>query len=116
VFRVAAAKWGGVITAGLATFTNPPPGNSPCGVPWPSVVDDLFICARYSTLDGNIIGFAGPIFPNRAESESGLPALGQMEFDRAKIALFGSNFEATIVCVYAPCAFPRQNKTYLRYT
>lgn len=53
----------------------------------PPRVDDLFICATYSKIDGSIrgrdiLGFAAPLIV-----QNGLPAYGIMEFDGADIVL-----------------------------
>jgi len=55
--------------------------------PLPQRVDDLFICAAYSKIDGairgrDILGFAAPLI-----IQNGFPAYGIMQFDGADIAL-----------------------------
>ena len=83
VFDVAAAKWGQIITGDLPDFSGTLGGASECG-PWPSYVDDVFICGKYKFIDGagRILGSAGP---RAYRPSSGLPITGNMFFDSADI-------------------------------
>jgi hypothetical protein len=55
-----------------------------------SVVDDIYMCARYTPIDGvgNVLGQAGPIY---VRSSTGLPVTGKMEFDSADVDKLKSN-------------------------
>ena len=77
-FQAAAKKWSTVITGDLPDLVGKLPGRSSCG-PWPTRVDDLYICAQYQPIDGpgGILGFAGP----RHYRSTGTPITGEMIFD-----------------------------------
>jgi Leishmanolysin len=80
VFASAAAKWQSVVTGDLTSFDtrNLPPRDDGCQ--WPSIIDDLFVCAGYQAIDGpsNVLGFAGPEY---IRNSNGLPFSGVMTFD-----------------------------------
>jgi hypothetical protein len=84
VFRKAAARWEGIITKGLTNFSSgrfPPVVD---GCQYPDVIDDLFICASYNTIDGvgGILGRAGPV---RVRTSDGLPIVGSMLFETVDV-------------------------------
>jgi hypothetical protein len=84
VFRNAAARWEGIITEGLANISTarfPPVAD---GCRYPDVIDDLFICASYNTIDGlgGILGQAGPV---RVRTSNGLPIVGTMLFETVDV-------------------------------
>jgi hypothetical protein len=80
VFASAAAKWQSVVTGDLTSFDTRslPPRDDGCQ--WPSIIDDLFVCAEYQAIDGpsNVLGFAGPEY---IRNSNGLPFSGVMTFD-----------------------------------
>jgi hypothetical protein len=62
VFSNAAAKWQRVITSDLSDFNTNTFAARTDSCTWPTVIDDLFICAEYQPYDGpyNVLCFAGP--------------------------------------------------------
>ena len=90
-FRATAQRWSEIIPEGLPTVTGIS-GTGKCG-PYPTVVDDLYICATYEKLDPGIVGLAGPIL---FRQDSGLPYIGQMTFDIDFVA-GNDDFSATLV-------------------
>jgi hypothetical protein len=82
IFSAAADRWmtvivgdlpGTVSTAGFRTISN---------CIYPATIDDLYICARYTSIDGTsgVLGSAGPEYTRNSD---GLPVVGSMEFDTA---------------------------------
>jgi hypothetical protein len=82
-FRNAVATWGKVITGDLPDFDYNFKSNSSCG-PWPSHVDDVYICGKYASIDGpgGVLGSAGP---RHYRPSLGLPITGEMKFDSADV-------------------------------
>lgn len=81
-FEQARNRWQGIITSDLVdigtTYLDYRPSSSSC-IP-PDVIDDLYICAMYSKIDGRgtILGSAGPTEIRLIDS---LPIIGEMKFD-----------------------------------
>jgi hypothetical protein len=100
IFASAAAKWQSVITGDLSSYDtrNLPPRDDGCR--WPSIIDDLFICAEYQAIDGpyNVLGYAGPEYIRNA---NGLPFSGSMVFDLDDLTRLrgngGGKFLSTII-------------------
>jgi hypothetical protein len=90
VFMSAAAKWESVIAGDLSSYDTRNWQARDDGCQWPSIIDDLFICAEYQTIDGpsNVLGYAGPEYIRNA---NGLPFSGSMVFDLDDIARLQSN-------------------------
>jgi hypothetical protein len=90
VFTSAAARWESVITGDLSSYNTSrfPPRDDGCQ--WPSIIDDLFICAEYQSIDGpsNVLGYAGPEY---IRSANGLPFSGSMVFDLDDVARLQGN-------------------------
>jgi Leishmanolysin len=83
-FSQAKSRWESVITGDLMDTTNLGLIDMGGGCAYPSKIDDLYICASYTAIDGdkNIVGLAGPHY-NRASDLT--PFVGKMEFDLADI-------------------------------
>jgi hypothetical protein len=85
-FAQARDRWQQVITSDLVDIglsgLDYRPSSRNCTPP--SVIDDLYICALYTTIDGRgtILGSAGPIKIRLIDS---LPIIGEMKFDYADI-------------------------------
>jgi hypothetical protein len=100
VFSDAAAKWQRVITSDLSDFNTNIFAARTDSCTWPTVIDDLFICAEYQPYDGpyNVLGFAGPEW---VRVPSGLPISGSMTFDVADLSYLrgngGNGFLSTIL-------------------
>ena len=83
-FEKALAKWKRVITGKTEDIEAFLPGNSECG-PWPSFVDDLYICGRYKSIDGpsGVLGYAGPAYVRTSGSKT--PITGSIVIDSADV-------------------------------
>ncbi|CAB9509473.1 zinc metalloendopeptidase [Seminavis robusta] len=83
VFRNAVDKWSKVIIGDTTNFTGNLGGSSACG-PWPSSIDDIYICGEYKYIDGQsgILGSAGPRHYRPSE---GLPLTGTMSFETVDV-------------------------------
>jgi hypothetical protein len=85
LFAVAATRWQSIITGDLLDFASSdfPPRDDSCQ--WPTVIDDLFICAGYKSIDGpeKVLGFGSPEY---IRLPSALPISGTMTFDLADLA------------------------------
>jgi hypothetical protein len=98
-FERASAAWSSVIVGDIRNFTGTLGGQSDCG-PWPSQIDDVYICGQYRYIDGpgNVLGSAGPRHYRPTE---GIPLTGVMSFDSVDIKdgriqdLFGVIVSAT---------------------
>ena len=81
-FEQARNRWQRVITQDLVDVRSEAltyrPSHNDCAPP--NVIDDLYICAMYSKIDGRgtILGSAGPIHIRLIDS---LPIIGEMNFD-----------------------------------
>lgn len=99
LFTDAAQRWESIVIGDLSNIARSSLRydlDSGCSVP--VTIDDLYICARYSDIDGlnNVLGSAGP-YDRR--SGNSLTVTGQMEFDVADIATLKSqgNFASVIL-------------------
>jgi hypothetical protein len=98
LFASAANRWQSVITGDLSDFaaSDFPPRDDNCQ--WPTVIDDLFICAGYEAIDGpeNVLGFGSPEY---VRLPSSLPISGTITFDRADLAYLrgGGTFQNVIL-------------------
>jgi hypothetical protein len=84
VFVNARARWQSVVLSDLSDIaTGGITTASGCSVP--SIIDDLYICAKYVSIDGagKILGQAGPAYIRTSNS---LTITGEMEFDSPDIA------------------------------
>ena len=83
-FENALAKWKRVITGKTEDVEAFLPGNSECG-PWPSYVDDLYICGKYKSIDGpsGVLGYAGPAYVRTGGSKT--PITGSIVIDSADV-------------------------------
>ena len=83
-FERASVKWKRVITGKTEDIIATLPGNSECG-PWPSFVDDLYICGKYKSLDGpgGVLGYAGPTYVRTGGSAT--PITGSIVIDSADV-------------------------------
>jgi hypothetical protein len=85
-FGQARNRWQQVIRSDLTDIPlsqlNYRPSHRAC-IP-PTIIDDLYICALYTNIDGRgtILGSAGPV---EIRSTDGLPIIGEMKFDIADI-------------------------------
>jgi len=79
-FQSAAAKWSRVITGDTDDVSASLPGVSECG-PWPTFIDDLYVCGRYKAIDGRggVLGYAGPEFYR--VGGTGTPITGSIVLD-----------------------------------
>jgi len=110
-FTGAAAKWGSVITGDLedipvdaatrkdSTCTN-----------LPSVIDDVFICAFLTAIDGpqGVLGSAGPEFARFGKTVT--PSIGYMEFDTAdaeRLAAAGQFGTVVVSYILSTCVVKR---------
>ena len=98
-FTNANSRWesivrGDLVNISTASFSTPP---SP-GCVYPSIVDDLYICSRFNTIDGpgRILGSAGPIYIRTANK---LTITGDMQFDSEDISFLKAqgNFGSVIL-------------------
>lgn len=82
-FKKASATWSSVIVGDIRNFTGTLGGQSDCG-PWPSQIDDVYICGQYRAIDGpgNVLGSAGPRHYRPTEK---IPMTGVMSFDSVDI-------------------------------
>ena len=94
-FENAMTTWSKVITGDLPDIAQHLPGSSACG-PWPSFVDDVFICGRFQRIDGpgKVLGSAGPRYYRTA---SGTPITGEMRFDQEDVVKDWFNLLGVIV-------------------
>lgn len=78
-FQSAVDKWRQVIVGDIPDFNGELGGSSTCG-PWPTSIDDVYICGKYSAIDGpgNVLGRASPRHYRPSE---GIPLTGEMTFD-----------------------------------
>ncbi len=97
-FADAKSRWESIIRGDLQDIpmagANPPS----TGCAFPTIVDDLYICAQFIPIDGRgrILGSAGPIYIRVID---GLTITGEMEFDSEDISTLKSqgNFESVIL-------------------
>jgi len=84
IFTGASQKWTRAITADVPDFSNTDglSASYACDNGYPSAIDDLYICGRYTNIDGTggVLGSAGPIY---IRTSNGLPITGRMQFDNA---------------------------------
>jgi len=92
-----------VITGDLADV-NIPEGLSSSCTRLPAVIDDMFICAQVTVIDGTggILGSAGPEY---VRSGSGTALIGSIKIDVADAANLVANgkFEGVIVSALISC-------------
>jgi hypothetical protein len=83
IFQNAARRWNQVIVSDVPDFRSSQIGQLPpyTGCKYPTIIDDLYICAIYQKIDGpgTILGSAAPIV-QRTESP-GYTVTGRMRFD-----------------------------------
>ena len=98
LFTDAAQRWESIIVGDLPNIARSGLRfrlSSGCSAP--VTIDDLYICARYSDIDGprNVLGSAGP-YDRRSNS---LTVTGEMEFDMSDISFLKSqgNFASVIL-------------------
>ena len=107
-FQNAVAKWTRVITGGTDDISASLPGESECG-PWPSYVDDLYICGKYKRIDGpgGVLGYAGPQYYR--VGGSGTPITGSIVLDSADVGQPWVNLLGIIVSfgffLYVSCVY-----------
>ena len=83
-FAQARDRWQQVITSDLTDINisalNYRPSSPHCQLPSSNIIDDIYICAMYTKIDGRgtILGSAGPLELRRY---SALPIIGEMKFD-----------------------------------
>ena len=83
-FAQARGRWQQVITSDLTDINisalNYRPSSPHCQLPSSNIIDDIYICAMYTKIDGRgtILGSAGPLELRRY---SALPIIGEMKFD-----------------------------------
>lgn len=82
-FQNAVSTWGKVIKGDLEDFEYNLGTSSSCG-PWPTKIDDVYICGKYTGIDGpgGVLASAGP---RHYRPASGLPITGEMKFDLADV-------------------------------
>jgi hypothetical protein len=82
IFSAAADRWMTVIVGDLPGTVSTAAFRKISDCVYPATIDDLFICARYTSIDGTsgILGSAGPEYTRNSD---GLPVVGTMEFDTA---------------------------------
>jgi hypothetical protein len=99
LFTNAAQRWESIIVGDLSNVARSSLRfRLSAGCSAPVTIDDLYICARYSDIDGpkNVLGSAGPY--DRRSSNS-LTVTGEMEFDISDISYLKSqgNFASVIL-------------------
>ena len=91
-FTSAAKRWEGVVVGDLSDINSsaildkfPDTGLPYDGCQYPEIIDDLYICGRYASVDGGggVLAFAGPTF---WRLPSFLPITGRMTIDVADLA------------------------------
>jgi hypothetical protein len=97
-FNNAAVRWEQIVIGDLADVAKSSIGSLESGCTVPNVIDDLHICGKYRSIDGQngILGSAGPYY---SRFSNGLPIAGVMEFDSADISFLKSegNFGSVIL-------------------
>lgn len=99
LFTDAALRWESIVVGDLSNIARSSLRfRLSAGCSAPVTIDDLYICARYSDIDGqgSVLGSAGP-FDRR--SSNGLTVTGEMEFDVSDVSLLKSqgNFASVIL-------------------
>ena len=79
-FTSAAEKWASAITGDVPDVQGIEGDSQICG-PYPTEIDDLWICGRFQPIDffGGVLGMAGPTI---VRTDSNIPAAGIMLFDK----------------------------------
>jgi hypothetical protein len=97
-FTNAAAKWQSIILGDLEDISSVGLTAPDQGCTYPSVIDDLYICGSFGTIDGsyNVLGYAGPTY---IRSSDRLTIAGHMKFDIVDINFMKSqnNFAPVIL-------------------
>ena len=84
-FADSESRWESIVRGDLTSFSSAVLTSPPAeGCSYPSVIDDLYICARYVPIDGplKVLGSAGPLY---YRTSNFLPITGDMKFDSADI-------------------------------
>jgi Leishmanolysin len=82
IFSAAADRWTSVIVGDLPGTVSTAGFRTVSNCIYPATIDDLYICGRYTNIDGpsGVLGSAGPFYTRNSD---GLPVVGTMEFDSA---------------------------------
>ena len=97
LFTNAKLRWESIIRGDLSDISTTGLAPPAAGCAYPSVVDDLYICARFVPIDGpfNVVGFAGPQYIRTLNS---LTIIGDMVLDSADVGFIRSlGFFGTVV-------------------
>ena len=97
LFTNAKLRWESIIRGDLSDISTTGLAPPAAGCAYPSVVDDLYICARFVPIDGpfTVVGFAGPQYIRTLNS---LTIIGDMVLDSADVGFIRSlGFFGTVV-------------------
>jgi Leishmanolysin len=86
-FTGATARWEGIITGDVADRPSAAYTSLGPGCVYPSVIDDLYICASYTYIDGpsKVLGYAGPSYIRSGSPNQGLTIIGEMTFESVDV-------------------------------
>lgn len=89
-FTDAKARWEKIVMGDVSDFPSASLSRGPAysGCVYPTVIDDLYICAVYTAIDGagTILASSGPILRRKiGGTDSGLTITGAMRFDSADL-------------------------------
>jgi Leishmanolysin len=87
LFQSAAKRWDSIVVQGLPNVTKNPRWPKPLqGCSYPNVINDVYICGVYTTIDGlnGILGSAGPTIIRSDDPK--LPILGRLKLDIVDVA------------------------------
>ena len=100
VFREAATKWSQVIVGDVPDYSGSLGGESTCG-PWPSQIDDVYVCGKFKSIDGEG-GVLGSASPRHYRPTEGIPLTGEMSFDAADVGRLNNLFGVIVSMLNAP--------------